>query len=203
MSREKKLSKKQESLYGQELGKIGRAAERGGPVNYVQEKMNDFSQRQMAFNKLKHEPIRVKLAGIGIGLTVAAATNPELGRGVQRVFTGNPIENIKDSLTRQRLLHENMISAYKHQEDLKEFAQRAIAEPPRPGAPQNSIRVRQQHYANEILKADKEMSNKENIYRRAVQTTNEDMALIQTNRIINKAIDKEIKAQVKRLTRPR
>ena len=188
MSREKKLSKKQESLYGQELGKIGRAAERGGPVNYVQEKMNDFSQRQMAYNKVKNEPIRQKLAGIGIGLTIAAATNPELGRGVQRVFTGNPVENIQDALTRQRMIRQNFNSAKPGMEWLEKQNEAAKSNPVR---------------NPEVLAQLNETYSKEKIYRRAVQTANEDMTLIQTNRIINKAIDKEIKAQVKRLTRPR
>ena len=93
----KPSSSKKEQLFGQELGKIGRAAERGQAVNTVQEKMNDFSQRQMAYNKVKNEPIRQKLAGIGIGLTVAAATNPTTLRGITNTVNKgvSAIQNLK------------------------------------------------------------------------------------------------------------
>jgi hypothetical protein len=200
MSKEKKLSKKQAALYGQELGKIGRAAERGGAVNYVQEKMNDFSQRQMAYNKVKNEPIRQKLAGIGIGLTVAAATNPELGRGVQRMFTGNPVHNVQDALTRQRMIRQNMKSAKIVGEDLKNEARSRMAAPPSHPSLPNSVRSRQEHYANKLAQYEKQFS-KENIYKRSVQMANEDITLVQTNRILNKAIDKQVAEAVKKLQR--
>jgi len=186
MSKEKKLSKKQASLYGQELGKIGRAAERGGAVNYVQGKMNDFSQRQMAYNKVKNEPIRQKLAGIGIGLTVAAATNPELGRGIQRVFTGNPVENVRDALLRQRMIRQNFNSAKPGLDWLEK---------------QNAAAKLHPTKNPNMLDAINKTYSKENVYRRAVQTANEDMALIQTNRVINKAIDKQVAEAVKKLQR--
>ena len=187
-------------MYGQELGKIGRAAERGGAVNYVQEKMNDFSQRQMAYNKVKNEPIRQKLAGIGIGLTVAAATNPELGRGVQRMFTGNPVHNVQDALTRQRMIRQNMKSAKIVGEDLKNEARSRMAAPPSHPSLPNSVRSRQEHYANKLAQYEKQFS-KENIYKRSVQMANEDITLVQTNRILNKAIDKQVAEAVKKLQR--
>jgi hypothetical protein len=186
MSKEKKLSKKQASLYGQELGKIGRAAERGGPVNKAQEKHAEFSEKQMAYNKLKNQPIRQKLEGIGLTLAVTAATNPNLGRNFQTMFTGNPVQNVRDALLRQRMIQQNFNSAKPGLDWLEKQNAAAKVNP-----------TKNPH----MLEALNKSYSKENVYRRAVQTANEDMALIQTNRIINKAVDKQVAEAVKKLQR--
>lgn len=192
MSKEKKLSKKK-ALYSDELGKIGRAAERGGPVNKVQEKHREFSEKQMAYNKVKNEPIRQKLAGIGVGLVVAAATNPELGRGVQKVFTGNPVTNVKDMATRQRMIQQNMKQNREFAAAAKDDADYNIRlyETGHPALAPYGERLK------ENQKVWTEAVKKENVYKRAVETANEDMALIQTNRIMQQALKKEIKLAIK------
>jgi hypothetical protein len=200
MSKEKKLSKKQAALYGQELGKIGRAAERGGAVNKAQEKMNDLSQKQMVYNKLKNQPIRQKLEGVGLTLAVTAATNPNLGRNFQTMFTGNPVQNVRDALLRQRMIQQNMKSAKIVGEDLKNEARSRMAAPPSHPSLPNSVRARQEHYANKLAQYEKQFS-KENIYKRSVQMANEDITLVQTNRILNKAINKQVAEAVKKLQR--
>jgi hypothetical protein len=186
MSKEKKLSKKQAALYGQELGKIGRAAERGKAVNKAQEKMNDLSQKQMIYNKLKNQPIRQKLEGVGLTLAVTAATNPNLGRNFQTMFTGNPVQNVRDALLRQRMIQQNFNSAKPGLDWLEKQNAAAKVNP-----------TKNPH----MLEALNKSYSKENVYRRAVQTANEDMALIQTNRIINKAVDKQVAEAVKKLQR--
>lgn len=199
MSKEKKLSKK--ALYSDELGKIGRAAERGGPVNKVQEKHREFSEKQMAYNKVKNEPIRQKLAGIGVGLVVAAATNPQLGRGVVKTFTGNPVTNIKDSLTRQSMIRQNMkqgkefTSAAKADADYNVKYYESFDFPP--SMTSHPAMQARSKYVYENQKVWTEAAKKENIYKNAVTAANEDMALIQTNRIMQQALKKEIKLAIK------
>lgn len=199
MSKEKKLSKK--ALHSDELGKIGRAAERGGPVNKVQEKHREFSEKQMAYNKVKNQPIRQKLAGIGVGLVVAAATNPELGRGVQKVFTGNPVTNVKDMATRQRMIQQNMrqgqefTSAAKRDADFNVQLYESGKYPS--GMASHPSMAGRGEYLKENQKVWTEASKKENVYKNAVKTANEDMALIQTNRIMQQALKKEIKLAIK------
>lgn len=199
MSKEKKLSKK--ALYSDELGKIGRAAERGGPVNKVQEKHREFSEKQMAYNKVKNEPIRQKLAGIGVGLVVAAATNPQLGRGVVKTFTGNPVTNIKDSLTRQSMIRQNMkqgkefTSAAKADADYNVKYYESFNFPP--SMTSHPAMQARSKYVYENQKVWTEAAKKENIYKNAVTAANEDMALIQTNRIMQQALKKEIKLAIK------
>ena len=199
MSKEKKLSKK--ALYSDELGKIGRAAERGGPVNKVQEKHREFSEKQMAYNKVKNEPIRQKLAGIGVGLVVAAATNPELGRGVQKLFTGNPVTNVKDMATRQRMIQQNMrqsqefTSAAKRDADFNVQLYESGKYPS--GMASHPSMAGRGEYLKENQKVWTEAAKKENVYKTAVKTANEDMALIQTNRIMQQALKKEIKLAIK------
>lgn len=205
MSKEKKLSKK--ALYSDELGKIGRAAERGGPVNKVQEKHREFSEKQMAYNKAKNQPIKQKLAGIGVGLVVAAATNPQLGRGVVKTFTGNPVTNIKDSLTRQNMIRQNMRSKQEALEYQIGNAERKLKQ-------WNEGRLpAQKHFhpsaaktfpenAQRVIEGLKVLAKKENVYNQAVKTANEDMALIQTNRAMKKALDKVIKEESRRFRLP-
>ena len=193
------MSKK--ALHSDELGKIGHAAERGGPVNKVQEKHREFSEKQMAYNKVKNEPIRQKLAGIGVGLVVAAATNPQLGRGVVKTFTGNPVTNIKDSLTRQSMIRQNMkqgkefTSAAKADADYNVKYYESFDFPP--SMTSHPAMQARSKYVYENQKVWTEAAKKENIYKNAVTAANEDMALIQTNRIMQQALKKEIKLAIK------
>jgi hypothetical protein len=74
---------KKEKLYGQELGKIGRAAERGKAVNKVQAKHNEYSKQVMQNKKMRDMPVKRKVQEMGLQLGVAALTNPGTLRGVQ------------------------------------------------------------------------------------------------------------------------
>ena len=196
MSKEKKLSKK--ALYSDELGKIGRAAERGGPVNKVQKEHGEYSEQVMYANKMKNMPFKKKLEELGLQLTVAAATNPQLGRGVVKTFTGNPVTNIKDSLTRQNMIRQNMregkefTSAAKRDADFNVQLHESGKYP----ASHPSMQARSK-YVYENQKVWTEAAKKENIYKNAVTAANEDMALIQTNRIMQQALKKEIKLAIK------
>lgn len=78
----KPASSKKEKLFSQELGKIGRAAERGGPVNEVQKQHGEYSEQVMYANKMKNMPFKKKLQDLGIQLTVSAATNPNTLRAI-------------------------------------------------------------------------------------------------------------------------
>jgi hypothetical protein len=78
----KPTSSKKEKLYGQELGKIGRAAERGGPVNTVQKKMGAYSEQVMQNKANRDMPVKRKVQEMGLQLGVAALTNPNTLRGV-------------------------------------------------------------------------------------------------------------------------
>lgn len=78
-----KPASKKEKLYGQELGKIGRAAERGGPVNIVQQKMGAYSEQVMQNKALRDMPIKRKIQDLGLQLTVSAAINPNTFKGIQ------------------------------------------------------------------------------------------------------------------------
>jgi hypothetical protein len=93
----KPASSKKEQLYGQELGKIGRAAERGGPVNTVQKEHGEYSEKQMYANKMKNMPFKQKLTDLGIQLTVSAATNPNTLRGITNTVNKgvSAIQNLK------------------------------------------------------------------------------------------------------------
>ena len=205
MSKEKKLSKK--ALYSDELGKIGRAAERGGPVNKVQKEHGEYSEQVMYANKMKNMPFKKKLEELGLQLTVAAATNPELGRGVVKTFTGNPVTNIKDALTRQNMIRQNMRSRQEALEYQIGNAERKLKQ-------WNEGRLPAQKYfhpsaakafpenAQRVIEGLKVLAKKENVYNQAVKTANEDMALIQTNRAMKKALDKVIKEESRRFRLP-
>ena len=78
-----KPASKKEKLYGQELGKIGRAAERGKAVNKVQAKMGEYSKQVMQNKKMRDMPVKRKVQEMGLQLGVAALTNPNTLRGVQ------------------------------------------------------------------------------------------------------------------------
>lgn len=78
-----KPASKKEKLYGQELGKIGRAAERGGPVNTVQQKMGTYSEQVMQNKANRDMPVKRKVQEMGLQLGVAALTSPGTLRGVQ------------------------------------------------------------------------------------------------------------------------
>lgn len=199
MSKEKKLSKK--ALYSDELGKIGRAAERGGPVNKVQKEHGEYSEQVMYANKMKNMPFKKKLEELGLQLTVAAATNPELGRGVVKTFTGNPVTNIKDSLTRQNMIRQNMregkefTSAAKRDADFNVQLHESGKYPS--GMASHPAMQARSKYLYENQKVWTEAAKKENIYKNAVTAANEDIALIQTNRIMQQALKKEIKLAIK------
>lgn len=77
-----KPASKKEKLYGQELGKIGRAAERGQAVNYVQSKHNEYSKQVMQNKAMRDMPVKRKVQEMGLRLGVAALTNPNTLRGV-------------------------------------------------------------------------------------------------------------------------
>lgn len=203
MSKEKKLSKK--ALYSDELGKIGRAAERGGPVNKVQKEHGEYSEQVMYANKMKNMPFKKKLEELGLQLTVAAATNPQLGRGVVKTFTGNPVTNIKDALTRQNMIRQNMkqgkefTSAAKADADYNVKYYESFNFPP--SMTSHPAMQAKSKYIYENQKVWTEAAKKENIYKNAVTAANEDMALIQTNRIMQQALKKEIKLAIKQSKR--
>lgn len=67
---------KKEQLFGQELGKIGRAAERGGPVNTVQKEHGEHSVEVMYANKMKNMPFKKKLEGISDAVIASSVTSP-------------------------------------------------------------------------------------------------------------------------------
>lgn len=74
---------KKEKLFGQELGKTGRAAERGGAVNKTQVAHRNYSERVMYANRMKNTPIKQKLSGIALDVAVAGLTNPGTLRNIQ------------------------------------------------------------------------------------------------------------------------
>jgi len=78
-----KPASKKEKLYGQELGKIGRAAERGGPVNTVQQKMGAYSEQVMQNKAMRDMPVKRKVEDLGLLLGVSALTSPGTLRGIQ------------------------------------------------------------------------------------------------------------------------
>ena len=78
-----KPASKKEKLYGQELGKIGRAAERGAPVNTVQQKMGAYSEQVMQNKALRDMPVKRKVEEMGLQLGVAALTSPGTLRSIQ------------------------------------------------------------------------------------------------------------------------
>lgn len=69
-------SSKKEQLFGQELGKIGRAAERGGPVNKVQKEHGEYSAEVMRRKALKDMPLKNKLESFSDILIAQAVANP-------------------------------------------------------------------------------------------------------------------------------
>jgi hypothetical protein len=92
-----KPASKKEKLYGQELGKIGRAAERGGPVNTVQQKMGAYSEQVMQNKANRDMPVKRKIQEMGLQLGVAALTNPNTLRGVTNTVNKgvSAIQNLK------------------------------------------------------------------------------------------------------------
>lgn len=83
VSRTKPVFTKKEKLHGQELGKTGRAAERGGAVNKTQKVAGRRAEQQMYANRMKNTPIKQKLSGIALDLAVTAAVSPGTLRNVQ------------------------------------------------------------------------------------------------------------------------
>lgn len=190
------FKKKKEALFSAELGKIGHAAERGGPVNKVQKEQGEHSEQVMYANKMKHEPFKKKLTEVGIGLTVAAATNPELGRGLQRMFTGNPIENIKDMALRNKLMNihkRSMLISKKEQLDWAEENLRTL-----PDHPVFTTEQQKLNFYNNQLNNVKERYSRENMYLSALDATNEAMVETQAMRVVNKELDKIIKESTKK-----
>lgn len=92
-----KPASKKEKLYGQELGKIGRAAERGAPVNTVQQKMGTYSEQVMQNKANRDMPVKRKVQEMGLQLGVAALTNPNTLRGVTNTVNKgvSAIQNLK------------------------------------------------------------------------------------------------------------
>ena len=86
-----KPASKKEKLYGQELGKIGRAAERGGPVNTVQQKMGAYSEQVMQNKANRDMPVKRKVQEMGLQLGVAALTNPNTLKGITNRLSGSTI----------------------------------------------------------------------------------------------------------------
>lgn len=72
----KPSASKKEKLFGQELGKIGRAAERGGPVNKVQKEHGEYSTEVMRRKALKDMPIKNKLESFSDILIAGTIANP-------------------------------------------------------------------------------------------------------------------------------
>ncbi len=72
---------KKEKLLGAELGKTGRAAERGKPVTNAQKGLGNYSRQTMQNKRMRDMPVKQKLEAFGVGLVVGAATDPGTLRG--------------------------------------------------------------------------------------------------------------------------
>lgn len=187
---------KKKAMFSDELGKIGRAAERGKAVNKTQEKHGKYSEQQMYAKKMKDMPVKRKLAELGIGLTVTAATNPNLGRGIQRVFTGNPIDNVKDMVIRNRLMQVHKKAMLQTKKDYLEMAEKDLRE--LPDHPVFKTDDQKRNYFNNQLNNYKANFTSERLYEGAVSHTDEAMAQVQANRIMEKSMNKIIKEEVKK-----
>lgn len=102
-SKGKAPATKKEKLLGAELGKTGRAAERGKPVTNAQKGLGNYSRQTMQNKRMRDMPVKRKLEAYGVGLVVGAAFNPNTFSRVSNALTrrqvtvhGSPTQNIKN-----------------------------------------------------------------------------------------------------------